>query len=223
MKHCTRCNVRKHKEIKNGSKYINLYISLKFGSMDKIKIKYSEHKRMFGKSEKGLITSLGLKTNVDSKKKKKARCAINYISIKNLSKIIRDFESLPRTGYVRKRPKHEPTDSYFYPSRNLAKIMTRDDAFNSHVDPVRTEMTGTQQIMILHVCDSDESESKEILTDENLSQVCSEDKSESEIVTVNESLWTKSSQKVFTKVSTKIMENMQLMKQSTRNLWLQII
>ena len=64
MKHCTRCNVRKHKEIKNGSKYINLYISLKFGSMDKIKIKYSEHKRMFGKSEKGLITSLGLKTNV---------------------------------------------------------------------------------------------------------------------------------------------------------------
>ena len=63
----------------------------------------------------------------------------------------------------------------------------RTGAFNSHVDPVKTEMTGTQQIPILQVCDSDESKSKGIITDKNLSQVCSTDKSESEIVIINES------------------------------------
>ena len=34
------------------------------------------------------------------------------------------------------------------------------DAFNSHVDPVMNEMTGTQQILISHVYDSDERNSK---------------------------------------------------------------
>ena len=37
-------NVRKHREIKNGGKYITLDISLEFGSLDKIKITYSEPK-----------------------------------------------------------------------------------------------------------------------------------------------------------------------------------
>ena len=38
MKNCDRYNVRKHKEIKNGEKYITLDISLGFGSLDKMKI-----------------------------------------------------------------------------------------------------------------------------------------------------------------------------------------
>ena len=38
MKNCVRHNVRKHREIKNGDKYITLDILLKFGSLDKMRI-----------------------------------------------------------------------------------------------------------------------------------------------------------------------------------------
>ena len=50
-----------------------------------------------------------------------------------------------------------------------AKCMIRVDAFNLHVDPVRTEMIGTKNILILHVCDLDKRKSKEILSDKKLS------------------------------------------------------
>ena len=65
--------------------------------------------------------------------------------------------------------------------------MMRSDALNYHVDPIRTEMTDTQHILISHVCDLDERESKEFLADKNLSKVCYMDKGESESVTVDES------------------------------------
>ena len=64
--------------------------------------------------------------------------------MKDLSKIIKDFEKLPYKGYVQKRPKHEPTDSYFYLARNIAKCMTIADALNLHADPVRIDMNGIQ-------------------------------------------------------------------------------
>ena len=63
---------------------------------------------------------------------------------------------MPCKGYVRKRPKHEPITSYFYLARQLDKCMMRYDAFSFHVEPVITEMTVTQQILILHVCDLDD-------------------------------------------------------------------
>ena len=44
MKNCGCCNVRKHIEIKNGKKHTTLDISLNFGSMDKMKITYSDPK-----------------------------------------------------------------------------------------------------------------------------------------------------------------------------------
>ena len=44
MKMCGRRNVRKNRDIKNGEKYITLEISLKFGSLDKMKIEYSDPK-----------------------------------------------------------------------------------------------------------------------------------------------------------------------------------
>ena len=97
-----------------------------------------------GRSGKRLITSLSIKTIGSSNKNKKARYAITNVSMKDISKIIKEFEDFPYEGYVRKRPKHEPTNSYFNLSRQLAKCMMRADAFNSHVEPVRTEMTGTQ-------------------------------------------------------------------------------
>ena len=72
--------------------------------------------------------------------------------MKDLSKIIREFEKLPYKSYERRRPKHEPTHSYFYLSRHLVKCMMIADALNSHVYPVRTEMTGLKHIPISHVC-----------------------------------------------------------------------
>ena len=39
-----RCTVRKHREIKGVDKHVTLGIALKFGSMDKIIITYSELK-----------------------------------------------------------------------------------------------------------------------------------------------------------------------------------
>ena len=53
MKNCRCYNIRKHREIKNGKHYVVLVISLKFGNMDKIKIKYLEPKYYSGKSGEG--------------------------------------------------------------------------------------------------------------------------------------------------------------------------
>ena len=93
---------------------------------------------------------------------------------------------LPYKGYLRKRHKNEPTDSYFYIARHISKCMTRDDAFNLRVNLVLTEMTCTQHIPISYVCDSDERKSKGILVDEKLSKFYYTDESESESVIVNE-------------------------------------
>ena len=94
---------------------------------------------------KGLVTSLGLKSIITSKKKKKSRYAIPNVGLKDISKIITEFDKLPYEGYVRKRYKHEPTDSYLYLRRQLSKCMMR---LNLRVGPVRTQMTNTQKINI---------------------------------------------------------------------------
>ena len=82
-------------------------------------------------------------------------------------------------------PKNEPTDIYFYLARHLVECMTRADYPNLHVYLVRTEMTATKQIPILTICFIDESELKEFLVNENLSQICSMEKYESKIIIVN--------------------------------------
>ena len=105
MKNCGRRNVRKHQEIKNGYNYITLDISLKFGSLDKMKITSSEPKGYLISLGKGFITSLGLNTIQMSNKNKKARYAINNISVKDLSKIIDQFENMSYEGYVQKESK----------------------------------------------------------------------------------------------------------------------
>ena len=74
---------------------------------------------------------------------------------------------------MRKRPKHEPIESYFIYKYSFAKCMVRSDAFNLHVDPVRTEINDTQNIHISHICSLDEIKSKGIIADKNLSQVFS--------------------------------------------------
>ena len=63
----------------------------------------------------------------------------------------------------------------------------RSDVLNSHVYPVRTEMTGTKQIPILNVFSTDKSKSEEFLVNENLSQVYSTDEDESKSIIIDES------------------------------------
>ena len=94
--------------------------------------------------------------------------AITNVSMKDLSRITKDFERFTYKGYVRKSPKQEPTESYFYLGIKLPKCMMRADSFNFHVDHVITEMNVPQQIPIAHVCDSDDSKSKGIITEKNL-------------------------------------------------------
>ena len=106
----------------------------------------------------------------------KARYAITDVSMKDLSNIIKEFEKLSYRGYVRKRPKHEPTDSYFCLARQISKCMIFDDALNLYIEAVRTVMTGTQHILISHVCSADKREPKELFANENLLKVCSTDK-----------------------------------------------
>ena len=100
---------------------------------------------------------MGLKAKARPKKCKKARYAIRNVSNKDLSNIIRKFEKLPYESYERKRPSHEDTDSYFYLARQLAKCMMRFDSLNSHIYPVRTEITDTKHILTSHVYSTDES------------------------------------------------------------------
>ena len=113
MNNCGRWNVRKHRDINNGKKYTTLEIYLDFGIMDKIKIKYLETKEYLGRSGKGLITSLGLKTIIRWRKTKKEKYAITNISLKDVSKIIKESEKLLYECYMLKRSKHDPTGSYF--------------------------------------------------------------------------------------------------------------
>ena len=161
MKNCGRRNVRKHRDTKGSNKYVILDISLKFDSLDKMRITCSESKFRLGISGKGLITSMGLKSKTRPKKYKKARYAIKNVSKKDLSKIIREFEKLPYESYEKKRPGHDPTNSYFYLAIQISNCMMREDALNLEKYPVRTEMTSVIQIPTSHVCSTDESELKD--------------------------------------------------------------
>ena len=55
--------VRKHREIKVNDKYFTLNISLKFDSLGNMRITSSDSKVKLGRSLKGLIISLSLKSN----------------------------------------------------------------------------------------------------------------------------------------------------------------
>ena len=148
---------------------------MKFDSLENIKITSSGSKDNLGRSGKGLIISMGLKSKVKLHKYKKARYSIGNVSIKDLSKIIREFEKLPYKSYEKKSPKYELIYSYFYLARQLVKFMMISDYFNSHNYPVGTEMTNTKNIPTSHVCSTDESELKEFSVDKTLSQICSMD------------------------------------------------
>ena len=87
-----------------------------------------------------MIISLGFKAKSRPQKYKKARYAIGNVSKKDLSKIIREFEKFKKLPYEKKRPKHEPTDSYFYLARQIEKCMMGSDTLNWHDYGGYTEM-----------------------------------------------------------------------------------
>ena len=106
-------NVSKYREIKGTDKNATFDISLNFDIMDKMRIVSSEPKYNLGISGKWLIISIGLMAKAIPKKYKKARYAIGNFSMRELLRVIRDFEKLPHKTYEKRRPKHEPTNSYF--------------------------------------------------------------------------------------------------------------
>ena len=96
MKNCGRSKVRKHNKIKGSDNIFTLNVSEKFDSLNNMETTSSESKGKLGRSEKGLVTALALKTKVRLKKYKKARYAIGNVSMKDLSNIIKEFEKLSR-------------------------------------------------------------------------------------------------------------------------------
>ena len=124
-----------------------------------MKIISSESKGKLERSGKGLVTSLGFKDKVSPQKYKKARYAIGNISKKYLSEIIREFDKFDKLSSDKKKPKHEPTDSYFHLARQLAKCMMRSDNLNWYDHGGYTEMTASSS----NVNVTDKDESKEII------------------------------------------------------------
>ena len=64
MKNCGRRKVSKHNEIKGSDKIVTLNVSEKFDSLNKMETTSSESKGKLGRSGKGLVTALALKTKV---------------------------------------------------------------------------------------------------------------------------------------------------------------
>ena len=114
-------------------------------------------------------------TIIRPKKCKKTRYAIGNVSMKDLSKIIRGVEKLPYKRYERRRSKHDTTDSYFYLAIHIVKCIMRSGAINLHIYPIRTEMTGMQQLPVFDDCSTYKSKSEEFLVEKTLSQVCCTD------------------------------------------------
>ena len=144
MKICGCLKVRKHKEIKGSDKYFTLEISSKFDSLEKMKTTSSESKVKLERSVKGLVTAPYFATKVRLQNYKMARYAIVNVSEKDLSKIIKEFEKIGKLPYEDKRPKHEPTHSYFRLVRQLANSMMISD------NSIGTITAVIQKLMLCH-------------------------------------------------------------------------
>ena len=149
-----------------------------------MKITSSETKGKLEISGMGLITSLGFKTKARLQKYKKARYAIRNVSEKDISKIIRGFEKFENLSYEKKRPKHEPIESYFCLARQIAKCMMRSNNLNWYYHSGYTEMTA----LSLNINVANKSESKRSIVNENLSQSCSTNENDSKSSIVNKTL-----------------------------------
>ena len=82
MRSCGYRYVRKYKEINNSEQYIYLEISLDICCLDKSKVAYSRSRGYFGRSGKGITTSLNISNRCRSKNKQNAMTATTDISLK---------------------------------------------------------------------------------------------------------------------------------------------
>ena len=94
MTSCGRQNVGKHREIKNGDKYIILDISYKLGCLDKRKVASLSSKDCMGRPGKGLTAYLDLRTKM-SNKKQKSFFSITDITNQYFSEFIKKFNKSP--------------------------------------------------------------------------------------------------------------------------------
>ena len=138
-----------------------------------------------------MIISLGFKTKVWSQKYKKSRYAIGNVSEKDISKISKDFEKIEKLPYEKKRPKHEPTNSYFHLVREIAKCMMISDNLNWYGHSGYTKMAAPY----LNVNVTNEIKSKHSIVNEKLSQSGSTNENKSKCSIVNEPLLQKCSAK----------------------------
>ena len=106
MRNCGQRNVSKHREFKVSDECVTLNmnkilkISEKFDSLDKIETTSLDSKVKMERSGKGLVTSLGFKTKARSQKYKKARNAIGNVSMKDISKKIKEFEKFVKVPHL---------------------------------------------------------------------------------------------------------------------------
>ena len=131
-----------------------------------------------------MITSLGFKAKARPQKYKKARYAIGIVSEKDISKIIKDFEKIEKIPCEKKRPEHEPTESYFHLERQLANCMMISDNLNWYHHCGYTKMTAPYS----NVNVMKEGESKHSIINKNLSQSFSTNKNKSKLSIVNKPL-----------------------------------
>ena len=73
---------------------------------------------------------------------------------RDFSNIIKNFEKIEKLPYENKRPKHDPSDSYFHLARKLAKFMMRSDNLNWHDNGGYTKITAPYSNV--NVTDEDE-------------------------------------------------------------------
>ena len=71
IRNCGQNNLGKHKEIKGSDNIVTLNVSAKFDSMNKMETTSSESKGKLGRSVKGLVTALDLKTKFSLKNTKR--------------------------------------------------------------------------------------------------------------------------------------------------------
>ena len=206
-KNCGRRKVSKHKDIKGSDKCVTWNISEKFDSLNNMETISSDSKVELGRSGKGLVTSLDLKTKARQKKHKKARYAIGNVNMKDLSNIIKEFEKIVKVTYVKRILKHEPTSSYYHLVGCITECMLICGEDNHHMHDVHAgyeeEMTPSS-----NVNDTDEDESEEYIVNEPFDEPSSEnlsiDVSESECNIVNKNLPQNNSSDVPTNIITEL-------------------
>ena len=87
--------------------------------------------------------------------------------MKEIFKILREFEKIEKLPYEKKRPNHEPTESYIHLARQLAKCMMISDNLNWYDHGSYTKMTAPYS----NVNVTNENKSKRSIVNETLSQI----------------------------------------------------